>query len=65
MIWCAGRLAWRPMTKRERQLHAAKMRERARERQARIDADRARVAARKRGSWERMKADIARKYAAT
>ena len=64
MIWCPTLHAWRPMTKRERKLAQAKAQERARERAAAREAQRQREIARTRGSWDRMMADIARKYAA-
>ena len=63
MIWVSlGRS--RPMTKRERKLEVAKRVERARERAASRAELEAAEQARKRESWDRMKTDIARKYAA-
>lgn len=53
-----------PLSKRARRLAAAKAQERAREHRAELDAQRARMEAKKRESWDRMKADIARKYSA-
>lgn len=53
-----------PTTKRERKLAQAKAQERARERAAAREAQRQREMQRTRDSWDRMKADIARKYAA-
>lgn len=64
MIWCPWLHSWRPMTKRERRLAALKAQERARERAAAREAQRQREIQRTRDSWDRMKADIARRYAA-
>ena len=60
-------LSWRytvPMSKRVRRLAVARAQERARERAAEREAIRQRGLARQRDSWDRMKADIARKYSA-
>jgi hypothetical protein len=62
MIWPVS-WSWRPLTKRERKLANAKAQERARERQAANEERRRREADKKRASWDRMKADIARRYA--
>jgi hypothetical protein len=59
MNWWSG-----PRSKAQRRLDVAKAQERARERRAELDAQRDRMAAKKRESWERMQADIARKYSA-
>lgn len=62
MIWSPFGY-WRPMTKRERKLAQEKARDRSRERVAKREAARRREVERRAASWDRMKADIARRYA--
>lgn len=62
MIWSPFGY-WLPMTKREWKLARAKAQERSRERVAKREAARSREVERRAASWDRMRADIARRYA--
>ncbi len=63
MLWLSGRFRPQPLSKAARRVEVARAQQRARERQNAREAERQRVLDRQRASWERMRADMARKHA--